>query len=224
MADDVWSSRTAEIQSAYEKTIRTYGSRVDEAKDAWRIQETARIAKLQKLLDGDLLEMHKTAVEVILGIKFPFDTWCDVYLNDASEIFVNLDLPEIEDVIPSHRKTPLKGGGVREVRIDESSRNLDYFELVVGQTVLITAHLFAILPSIDRVVISAYTQRLRKKRLDVIDTYVFQVVFPKVFIESFDADVEDLMPVIRQLSPIMSLDTEWGLERIERPVWVQEPQ
>lgn len=224
MADEVWSSRRVEIQNSYNETVRRYESELEKTEAAWRDQENARIGKLQRLVDCDLVEMHNTAVEVTLAIKFPFDTWCDVYLNDASKIFVSLDLPEIEDVIPSHKQRPLKSGEIGEVRIDESSRNQDYFQLIVGQAVLIAAHLFADLPSIALVTIAAYTQRLRKKRLDDIDAYVFEIAFPKDFIESFDTDVDDLLPLIRQLSPIMSLDTKWGLERIERPAWVQEPQ
>jgi hypothetical protein len=175
-------------------------------------------------VNGDLSTIQESAVAVIRGVPFPFDTWCDVYLDDPSEIFVNIDLPEIEDVIPTHKKRALQNGEIGKVRIDEAYRNLDYFDLVIGQTIVIAAHLFASFPTVQRVATAGYTQRLKRKRTDEIDTYLFEMVFPKVFIQEFDPEIDDLLPVIRSLRPIISLDTNWALQQIQRPIWVREPE
>jgi hypothetical protein len=147
-----------------------------------------------------------------------------VSLNEPSEIFVNLDLREIEDVIPTHKKTAMKNGEIGGVRIDQSSRNRNYFELVVGQAILIAAQMFAELPPTKLVTIAGYTQRLRRSRLEDIDAYFFEITFPKDFIEWFDTSTDDLRPLIRSLSPVMSVNPRWELERIERPAWVQEQE
>lgn len=221
LADDQWTRRRSEIESSYKKTVEDYETKLDRAKTAWPQQEKTRIAKLQKIIDGDVVEMHNTAVQVIQSIKFAFDTACDIYLDDSRNIYVDLDLPEIEDVIPTHKKKALKNGRISEFGIAQINRNRDYFELVVGQGIFIAAHLFANLPTLMSVTVAGYTQRQRKRASDEIDSYVFEIGFPKTFLAGFDADVEDIRPLLRPLSAIMSVSSNWKLEQIDRPAWVR---
>lgn len=224
ITDTMWANKKVDLLTAYNKQIESYRSELEIRNAKWDEQEDARIGRLQRLIAGDLGEMHSTSVEVVESINFPFDTSCDVYLNDQTAIFIALDLPEIEDVIPSHRKKALQNGEIKEVKIDQSIRNRDYFGLVVGQSILIAAHLFANLPTIKSVRIAGYTQRQRKKASMEIDTYVFDIEFPKDFMGAFDVDTDDLRPLLKSLSPVMSLKSNWELERIERPEWGREEQ
>jgi hypothetical protein len=222
MADDGWSSRKAELLVCYDKVNEDYAVELAAEEAAWHEQEKVRVGRLKRLIDGDLIEIHTTAAEIIESINFPFDTACEIYLNDARDIFVHLDLPEIEDVIPTFQKKALKNGEIGEVGISQSGRNRDYFELVAGQALLLAAHLFGNLPTLRSVTIAGYTQRQRRRATDEIDTYLFDIAFPKAFIEGFDTNVDDLRPPLRSLSPVMSLRTNWELEKITRPGWLAD--
>jgi hypothetical protein len=210
MADDGWSSRKAELLVCYDKVNEDYAVELAAEEAAWHEQEKVRVGRLKRLIDGDLIEIHTTAAEIIESINFPFDTACEIYLNDARDIFVHLDLPEIEDVIPTFQKKALKNGEIGEVGISQSGRNRDYFELVAGQALLLAAHLFGNLPTLRSVTIAGYTQRQRRRATDEIDTYLF------------DTNVDDLRPPLRSLSPVMSLRTNWELEKIARPGWLAD--
>lgn len=220
IADTMWESKKVELMTEYDGKVEDFQKEFQRRKLNWDAEEEATVNHWQRLIAGDLETMYNTAVATVNSIPFPFHTSCDIYLNEPSVVFVNMDLPEIEDVIPLFKKQALKNGEIREVRIDPASRNEDYFGLVIGQSILIAAHLFVYLRSLSSVRVAGYTQRPRKRESDDIDTYVFDITFPKDFIAGFNSEVEDLRPPIKSLTPIISLRTNWALDPIERPHWV----
>lgn len=235
-----WDSRFSEILKKHEESIKEYQydvKRITEKynflveeykkqvailKDKWDLDEQDRLSKLQKIIDGDLLATHNASVEILQGVHFPFETNCEISLKDPHSVFINLDLPEIEKVIPEYKKRVLKNGNIEKSKIDTVVRNKDYFNLVVGQSVSIAYRLFANLPHLSTVRVSGYTQKPLLLVSDEIDTYIFDIVFTKSFIESFDPKKKDLYASIRALTTAIEIKDNWEFNKIKRPIWIGE--
>lgn len=117
-ATALWPVEQKTIQQRHLAAVDQYQQQLVEEERAWTEQESVRVAWLSKLLNGDLDEIYSTATNTITGLNFPFDTSCDLFLQDAYEIFAHIDLPEIENVIPAKETTVLKSGDTKKVLRD----------------------------------------------------------------------------------------------------------
>jgi hypothetical protein len=193
---------------------------IEEEKEQWLLDEQTRTIRLTSIMNRNLSEIHKAALEIIESIQFPFSTTCDTYIDDDANLYIHLDLPEIEDVIPTHRKSILKNGTIKEILIAELDRNRDYFQLTLGQGVLIAMMLCSALPVVPSIKISAYTQRQRRSESDPIDTYVFDVCYHRSDLAKFETQAVQLQEFVMGLNPLMDLSDKMKLNPIQPSEWV----
>ena len=215
-----WPARQAQLQSQYEEQRRQYGQQLAAESEAWDQAEEQRIGWVKRLLAGDLEEIHHTVAEVLQGLQFPFRTHCDFFLKDAHSVYLQLDLPELEEVIPETRQTILKSGQTREVRVPQAERNADYAHLAMGQCLYLAAEVLSYLPLAQVVQVAAYTQRPRVRESDPIDSYLLDVPFGREAVVGFGKEEQNLAALIARLGGRMKADGAGGLERIEPPSWL----
>ncbi len=215
----LWSEKQIQLVQEHAQDLERYDRQVAQESAAWDQQEEARIVSLKKLLDGDLEEAHHWALQLVESLQFPFDTNCDVQLQEARSVYINLDLPEIEDVIPAVRKKVLQSGEVREVNRRREEMNADYAYLIIGQSVLIAASLFACLPLAETVQVAAYTQRPRQRESDPVDTYVLDIPFRRGAMQDIQPDSNLVAYIIKQGGRI-NPQTSGQLGPIEPPSWL----
>src|SRR5690606_24835548 len=134
--------------------------------------------------------------------------------------YVNLDLPEIEDVIPDRLPKLGKGGRAVEVRRTKTEQNEDYFYLVVGQAVYLSAFQFAWNPTLRSISIAAYTQRARSPIEGPSDHYVYYVTFTQEQIRRFNPKNRSLSSLLSESGAQISIDQHGGLRQIAPPEWV----
>lgn len=97
---------------------------------------------------------------------------------ENNEIYLDIDLPEIEDfptkkpVINSKGEFSFKKKTIKEM-------NEDYSHCAIGMGFFFSSLVFNISPKIDRVIVTGYTQRLSKKTGRIEDTYVYEVNFSR---------------------------------------------
>jgi hypothetical protein len=215
-----WPEREAQLQGEYNEQRRQYEQQLAAESAAWDEAEEKRIAWVKRLLAGDLEEIHHTVAEVLEGLPFPFKTHCDFFLKDELSVYLQADLPEMEDVIPETRKEILKSGETRDVRPEKAERNADYAHLVMGECLYLAAELFSYLPLAQVVQVAAYTQRPRVRESDPIDSYLLDVPFQREAVVAFRQEEQNLVSLIARQGGRMKLDDANGLERIEPPSWL----
>ena len=175
---------------------------------------------MKKLLAGDLEEIHHTVEEVLQGLAFPFKTHCDFFLKDAHSVYLQVDLPEMEDVVPATRKQVMKNSETREVRLAKAERNADYAHLAMGECLYLAAELFSYLPLAQVVQVAAYTQRPRVRESDPIDSYLLDVPFQREAVVAFGQEQQRLVSLMARQGGRMKLNDDGGLERIDPPSWL----
>jgi len=218
-----WPDREAQLQNEHAQQVQQYEERLARESAAWDQRETDRVAWIQRLLRGNLEEVHHTVAEVLQGLRFPFKTSCDFFLKDVASVYLHLDLPQIEDVIPEATKEVLKDGGTRERTRPRAERNADYARLVMGQCLFLAAELFSYLPLAHLVQVAAYTQRPRIREADPIDTYVLDVPFEREAVTQFNEEDQQLICFLtRQGGRFSVLPGDNSLAKIEPPSWLTQ--
>ncbi|MGD0816619.1 MAG: hypothetical protein ABSA83_23765 [Verrucomicrobiota bacterium] len=177
---------------------------------------------MKRLTSGDLEEIKHTLTEIFTGLQLPFQgaTQCGLFFDTADLISVNLDLPEMEQVIPFTRKKLLKNGEVREVARDKLERNRDYFDLVTGECAFIAAEVFSYLPLCQTLRLAAYTQRPKARETDSIDTYILDLNFAREELKTFNPETTPMHPFLVHSGARFQVSADYQLGRIEPPSWL----
>ena len=218
----VWQERQPEIQQRYQDSLADYEQQLKAAQAEWEARETERVAWLQRLTAGDLEEIKHTLTEIFTGLHLPFQdaTQCGLFFDTADLVSLNLDLPEMEQVILPTRKRLLKNGEIREVARDKVERNRDYFDLVTGECAFIAAEIFSYLPLCRTIRLAAYTQRAKARETDPIDTWILDLKFTREELKAFNPDTTPMHPFLVHSGARFQMAGDYQLARIEPPSWL----
>ena len=119
------------------------------------------------------------AIEAWLGgLSLPIDFHVD-FEYDAAEgtLMADLDLPEIEHLPVTHVEDA--SGKLKAKDKTQKALKQEYARCVFGLGMFCASHFFAVTPYMQRVVLSAYTQRRDAKTGDLRDEYIYSVVFER---------------------------------------------
>lgn len=109
-------------------------------------------------------------------LEFPFEFALDYEIRDK-ELWVDLDLPEIEDM-PLKYAQQMANGTVKIKNRSKKDNKEDYYKCVLGLAVFFATHLMGCAIGIETVVISAYTQRPNNKGI-INDDYIYSIKFDR---------------------------------------------
>lgn len=111
-------------------------------------------------------------------------------LPEKSTIMIDLDLPEIEDM-PQNKLAELADGTIKIKKKTKKEQMEDYRTCVFGLGEYVASHMFAVAPAAKKVIVSAYTQRRSEKTGDLLDVFIYSVVFARA---DFTKDYQEKDP------------------------------
>lgn len=111
-------------------------------------------------------------------------------LADKGAVMIDLDLPEIEDM-PQNKLAQLADGTIKIKKKTKKEQVEDYRTCVFGLGEYVASHVFAVVPQVKKVAVSAYTQRRSEKTGDLLDVFIYSVVFARA---DFTKDYQDKDP------------------------------
>jgi len=170
----------------------------------WRRSEKKRVNYLTKLLAGDQEVVSKIVADSISRLKFPFSSGCDVAVSEnGSTLYLNLDLPEIQNMVLS----------------DRDRRYKDYLHLISGLVLLVVATTFSSAPASDRVLVGAYTQRGSDEK----DTYIVTAdIRRKDLVDPQNLNKCNPTDVLSSLGARARIDKNGHLQMLARPNWLSK--
>jgi len=119
------------------------------------------------------IESWLSTLELPVDFSLQYD-----YDENAGVLWVDLDLPEIED-LPTEKAVELKSGLVKAKEKSQKELRQDYVTCVFGLSVFFASYLFCLSPHITRQVISGYTQRRNDRSGEMEDRYIYSIVFDR---------------------------------------------
>lgn len=129
--------------------------------------------------DANVVDVPSAIAGWLSGVTLPLEFAVDIgdFDADSGELFIDLDLPEIED-LPDETASIAKDGSLKVAEISDAQLREDYVHCVFGLGVFFASHFFSLAASLSTVVISAFTQR-RNKAGDLVDDYIYSVKFTR---------------------------------------------
>jgi len=216
----VWPERAASIQAEFDRQTQAYNQAIATEAAAWDEAETKRTEWIARLVAGDVEETHHTLAEVLGGMQLPFKLHCDFFLHDALTVFLQLELPVLEEVIPETQTQLSAHGEPCDTRRTKAERQADYTRLALGECVFLAAECFSYLPRAVTVHVSGYTQRPRERETDPIDSYLLDAAFQRSAVIEFAQGEQNLLAFFVRQGGRFKQNTDGGLERIEPPSWI----
>lgn len=148
--------------------------------------------KLQNSIDGDADYIISTITGIFPNKTIPCLYYVDAMYDEPNcKVYVDLDLPEIEDL--PQQKVVISTSGKKSIRQkSQTDLRLDYAQCVVGLAMNVAYTIFNVSLKINEVEVAGYTQRRNEKSDDIEDQYVFAIdfdrkTFSKVYFRRFSA-------------------------------------
>ena len=121
------------------------------------------------------------AVEAAIGdwlsqLSLPIDFNVS-YEYEGGVLLADMDLPEIEH-LPTVKARQLVSGQIKEAAKSQKELKAEYARCVFGLGMFCASYFFCVTPHMERILLSAYTQR-RNSKGDVEDNYIYSVVFER---------------------------------------------
>lgn len=202
------------LESQYQQDLADWTA----ARDAQEtlINETRKAFRLAA--QGFSAQMEKALDYVLSGIAWPKETIVDYeFTHDVTGVALDVDLPD-EDDIP-RRTAEAKGNGKLSFknRTDAQVRR-DFVGLCYGSLFRVVGEVFALLPAIDKCLVSGYLQRPNPANGKVDEPYILSVLVTRAEWETLDfARLEDIDPAatLNSFGAVVSLDRSSRFREIE---------
>jgi hypothetical protein len=214
-----WPSEKLRLDEQHRRNLEAHSERRRIAEEQWVDAERARIAELKRLLVGELDAVERAVSEQVAQLDFPFEADCAIGVDDEDHVMIDIDLPEIEDVVPETELSVLKDGSLKEVKRKASARNEAYGTLVIGIAFTVAASAFSSAPTLRTVTVAGHTQRKSRTSLDAVDAYVYEVRFRREAFASLDGRRLDPMDAVRRLDSRIDIAPNGVLKKLPEPSW-----
>lgn len=136
------------------------------------------ILLMERIANKDREATDIAITQWLSTIQFPFDFNVEFAFVEGKDIlFVDLDLPEIEDMM-TKKAQQMANGIVKMKEKSQKEIKADYSTCVFGLAVYFASNLFNIAAFVPHIIISGYTQR-RNSKGDVQDDYIYSILFDR---------------------------------------------
>lgn len=223
-AEKLWPSYWAGLQARYEGALRQHEAAVRahaEREASWRARCEAEAGELYALMSGENKEaLLATACDAMDDLALPFEADTRVVLEDDLGVYLDIDLPEIENVVPQTLRAVSATGSIKSSKRSGHELYEPYAELVFGHCLNLAAKLFIELPSLQTVKLAAYTHRKSGDEY-VLECTVTRKAMTKIAI-SAPEKIADLLSCLVETQAVYELAPDSSLKAIGKPAWIEK--
>lgn len=223
-AKNVWPNYWAGLQARHEGALRQHEAAVRshaEREASWRERCETEAEELHALMSGENKEaLLARACEAIDDLELPFEADAQVMLEDDVSVCLDIDLPEIENVVPHTVRTVSATGSIKSSKRSGHELCEPYAELVFGHSLNLAAKLFIELPRLQTVKLAAYTHRKSGDEY-VLECTVTREAMTRIAV-SAPEKLADLISSLVETQAVYELGADSGLKAIGKPAWTEK--
>lgn len=166
--------------------------------------------ELAQVPDADAVE---AAIEKWLGeLKLPIDFNVSYEYEDGV-LLADMDLPELEH-LPTQKAQQTASGDLKAKDKTQKELKQEYARCVFGLGMFCASHFFAVTPHMERILLSAYTQRRDAKTGEIEDVYIYSVIFEREAFDKPGYQQEDPQAFLCRFRNRMNVGADGGLKKI----------
>ena len=173
------------------------------------------LAEIENYLEGNE-DYVGSKIEILLNeITLPVEFSIDYdYDREKSVLYIDLDLPEIEDM-PVEKVNTLASGKISVKNKSQKEIKYDYAQCVCGIAFYFSGLFFNISSMIKTIQISGYTQRVNKTTGNIGDDYVYSIRFDRSVFENLNYKEIDPIEAFNNFDYRMNFTKSFDLKTIE---------
>ena len=186
----VYDTKTSEYDDRYrawQTRKNTFLKQEEQAKREFDIKEQNALEERRiqylRLIQGNEPVVDRVIDHWLSTVEIPLDFDLE-YEHAGNDLFVDLDLPEIED-FPDMKVQKMANGTAKIKPKSKKEIKEDYSKCVYGMAIFFAGNIFNKALGVDRIIVSGYTQR-RNKSGDIFDDYIFSIVFDRNTFKTLD--------------------------------------
>jgi len=165
-------AENASRKTAYERDLKQWQSE----KAAFDESEHARKVLLEERVLSDVGAMEEVLEGALQTITWPRETIISTEINEGGRVvMLDIDLPEIEDMPKTTASVPSRGYKLTVKEMSAAKIQKLYMQHVHGIGFRIIGEAFAVLPKVEEVILSAFSQRASKATGTVADEYLYSL-------------------------------------------------
>jgi hypothetical protein len=170
------ASENAKAQAAYEAALRKWET--DRAR--FDAEEGKKQDLIARALAGDPQAMEDFFGEVLSDVAWPRETLVSFEVQDAgTRLSFDVDLPEVEDMPAKTASVPQRGLKLSVKEMGPTAVQKLYAQHVHSIAFRLLGEAFGMLPTVQEVVLSAYSQRKNKATGHEADEYLLSAAVPR---------------------------------------------
>lgn len=205
--DRLFTSRLKRIEASNETLRLSYEHQLE----TWKQERTAfdrAVAQsrdfVQRLIYTDTTAMEQYLEGRMQEISWPRETSVSFEVRDGGQkLYCDVDLPELEEMPKHTAAVPSRGLKLTLKEFSQTKLQKLYSEHIHGVVFRITGEIFAALPTLEQLTISAYSQRRSKVTGALADEYLISAKIDRSRWQQID------------FSALDSIDVTVALERFE---------
>lgn len=148
--------------------------------------------------------------EITLTVDFSVDFEYD---KEKSTLYIDLDLPEIED-LPNEKVNTLSSGKISIKEKTQKEKKQEYATCVCGIAYYFTGLFYNVTSKINTVQISGYTQRISKKSGKTEDEYIYSIKFDRGVFKNLNIKNIDPVEAVSNFEHIISITSTFDFKTI----------
>lgn len=160
----------------HEKELAEWGK----LKASFETAEGKKQALIEAAVDGQAPAMEEFFGEVLQDVVWPRETAvCFEVLDGGASLLFDLDLPEVEDMPTKTATVPQRGFKLSVKEMSQTAVQKLYAQHIHSIAFRLIGEAFGMLPSVQVVTLSGYSQRTDKATGHVQDEYLLSVSVPR---------------------------------------------
>ena len=166
-------SANSRAKSEFEGALKQW----DTAKADFDASEQQKAELIKKVVAGDTAAMEGFFGEVLVDIVWPRETLVSFEVrNDGTKLAFDVDLPELEDIPTKVASVPQRGFKLTVKDIGPTNIHKMYAKHIHSIAFRLLGEAFGMLPTVQEVTLSGYSQRKNKSTGHEQDDYLLSVV------------------------------------------------
>jgi len=192
-----WEKKKDDLLGKYNNALSDWEARKQDFED----KEAYYSKNFASLLQNNLEFMESTLENVFNSLSWPRETIVSYEIdNNGSSIWIDVDLPEIEDLPQKIATIAATGKKLNIKNKPKKQLQLEYAKHIHGIAFRLVGTVFTTLPKVKEIIISGYSQRLDKATGKINDDYLYSFKVDRDNFKEIDFDSLELV------DPIESLD------------------
>lgn len=168
-----------QIEQKNEEALRQHAEAMnhwEEQKRAFEAEEIRRKRLMEEELYASPNAMQSVLEEQLQAIEWPRETNVSFEVSETGQsVYLDVDLPEIEDLPTTVMSAPSRGWQIKLKKLSDTKLRKVYMNHVHGIGFRLTGESFATLPTVNKIILSAYSQRPDRATGNVSDEYLYSV-------------------------------------------------